>query len=220
MPGGWTMSMAWMIMPGQGALGAAAAFMAMWIVMMAAMMLPSLVPTLSNYRRALHLALDAGSSQPILLAGAAYFLVWTAFGILAYFVGLGLVALEMRTSEFARLVPIVTGIVVLLAGAIQFTEWKARSLVQCCETPACQPSWDSRNSWNYGLRLGMNCALCCFGFMAILLVIGVMDLRVMAIVSVAITIERLLPRPKFAVRAAGILMLIAGAVLILRALAN
>src|SRR5215469_10319373 len=52
MPGGWTMSMAWMRMPGQTWLGAAASFIAMWAVMMVAMMLPSLVPTLWRYREA------------------------------------------------------------------------------------------------------------------------------------------------------------------------
>src|SRR5258708_6792622 len=51
MPGGWTMSMAWMTMPGQTWLGAASSFVGMWVVMMAAMMLPSLVPTLWRYRQ-------------------------------------------------------------------------------------------------------------------------------------------------------------------------
>ena len=46
MPGGWTMSMPWMRMPGQSWPAAAASFLGMWIVMMAAMMLPSLVPML------------------------------------------------------------------------------------------------------------------------------------------------------------------------------
>jgi len=46
MPGGWTMSMAWMRMPGQSWLGAAATFLGMWVVMMVAMMLPTLVPIL------------------------------------------------------------------------------------------------------------------------------------------------------------------------------
>src|SRR5690349_14591995 len=53
MPGGWTMSMAWMRMPGQTWTGAAASFLGMWIVMMVAMMLPSLVPALWRYRQAL-----------------------------------------------------------------------------------------------------------------------------------------------------------------------
>ena len=53
MPGGWSMSMAWMRMPGQSWLGAAATFIGMWSVMMVAMMLPVLVPMLSRYREAL-----------------------------------------------------------------------------------------------------------------------------------------------------------------------
>jgi predicted metal-binding membrane protein len=44
MPGGWTMSMAWMRMPGQTWTGVAASFLGMWVVMMVAMMLPSFVP--------------------------------------------------------------------------------------------------------------------------------------------------------------------------------
>src|SRR6202035_3337964 len=51
MPGGWTMSMAWMRMPGQTWSGAAASFLGMWVVMMVAMMLPSLVPILWRYRQ-------------------------------------------------------------------------------------------------------------------------------------------------------------------------
>src|SRR3546814_9210524 len=52
MPGGWSMSMAWMPMCGQTWTGAAAAFTGMWLVMMVAMMLPVLVPMLRRYRRA------------------------------------------------------------------------------------------------------------------------------------------------------------------------
>jgi predicted metal-binding membrane protein len=52
MPGGWSMSMTWMLMPGPTWLDAAASFLGMWVVMMVAMMLPSLVPMLWRYRRA------------------------------------------------------------------------------------------------------------------------------------------------------------------------
>ena len=52
MPGGWTMSMTWMRMPGQTWLDAAAVFVGMWVVMMVAMMLPSLAPLLWRYRQA------------------------------------------------------------------------------------------------------------------------------------------------------------------------
>ena len=53
MPGGWTMSMMWMRMPDQTWPGAAASFLGMWAVMMAAMMLPSLIPMVWHYRQAL-----------------------------------------------------------------------------------------------------------------------------------------------------------------------
>jgi len=52
MPGGWTMSMVWMRMPGQSWPEAAASFIGMWVVMMVAMMLPSLAPMLWGYRQA------------------------------------------------------------------------------------------------------------------------------------------------------------------------
>src|SRR4249919_1625323 len=51
MPGGWTMSMVWMRMPGQTWPGAAASFLGMWVAMTVAMMLPSLVPVLMRYRQ-------------------------------------------------------------------------------------------------------------------------------------------------------------------------
>jgi predicted metal-binding membrane protein len=49
--GGWTMSMAWMRMPGQTWPAATASFLGMWVVMMVAMMLPALVPMLQRYAR-------------------------------------------------------------------------------------------------------------------------------------------------------------------------
>jgi predicted metal-binding membrane protein len=58
MPGGWTMSMAWMRMPGQTSAGAAASVLGMWIVMMVAMMLPSLLPMLWRYREAVTSAVE------------------------------------------------------------------------------------------------------------------------------------------------------------------
>src|SRR4030081_3439051 len=61
MPGGWTMSMAWMRMPGQTWPGAAASFLGMWVAMMVAMMLPSLLPMLWRYREA---ARKAGATRP------------------------------------------------------------------------------------------------------------------------------------------------------------
>jgi len=83
MPGGWTMSMAWMRMPGQTWPVAAASFLGMWVVMMVAMMLPSLVPMLWRYRQAVGRTGETRLGWLTALVGVGYFLVWTVFGMAA-----------------------------------------------------------------------------------------------------------------------------------------
>src|SRR5258705_13856515 len=77
MPGGWTMSMVWVRMPGQTWPGVAASFLGMWIVMMVAMMLPSLVPMLSRYRHSVGTTCGTRLGWLDALLGTAYFFVWT-----------------------------------------------------------------------------------------------------------------------------------------------
>ncbi|HSB97235.1 MAG TPA: DUF2182 domain-containing protein, partial [Spongiibacteraceae bacterium] len=196
MPGGWSMSMTWMRMPGQTWLGAAAVFLGMWIAMMVAMMLPSLLPILSCYRRAVEQS-AMHWSRPTALLGAGYFFVWMLLGIIIFPLGIAVAALTMQYEALARAVPLVAGAVVALAGALQFGAWKAHHLACCRPVPlragkiAAHSPIVSSNSgaWHYGVRLGIHCCCCCANLTAILLVIGVMDLRVMAIVSLAITAE-------------------------------
>jgi predicted metal-binding membrane protein len=221
MPGGWTMSMAWMRMPGQTWLGAAGMFMAMWVVMMVAMMLPSLVPTLSSYRRSLGRVGGARLDGLTALAGAGYFFIWTVVGIVAYPLGVAWAAAAMRWPAVARIVPEATGAVILLAGFLQLTAWKA-SRLETCRGSSCgsaQPP-TARAAWRHGLRLGAHCTLCCSGLMAILLVGGVMDLGVMVAVAAAITIERLAPWPRHAARAVGLAAVALGIVVLARGLGH
>jgi predicted metal-binding membrane protein len=105
MPGGWTMSMAWMRMGGQTWPAAAASFLGMWVVMMVAMMLPSLMPMLWRYRRAVGRAGGARLGRLTALVGVGYFVVWTALGMAAFPVGVALAALEMQQPALARAVP-------------------------------------------------------------------------------------------------------------------
>src|ERR671912_1436640 len=72
MPGGWTMSMVWMRMPGQTWPGTAASFLGMWVVMTAAMMLPSLVPMLWRYRQAIVRTAETRVGRLTALVGAGY----------------------------------------------------------------------------------------------------------------------------------------------------
>src|SRR5213083_943467 len=188
-------------MPMSGWLGAAASFLGMWVVMMVAMMLPSLVPTLRRYHQ-------AGLGWLTALVGVGYFVVWTLFGMAAY----------PLVVALPRAVPIAVGVVVLLAGLLQFTAWKAHHLACCREAPGGDrvPA-DAGTSWRHGLRLGLHCTKCNVGLMAILLGFGVMDLRAMAAVAAAITVERLAPAGERVARATGAVALAAGFLLIARA---
>jgi predicted metal-binding membrane protein len=219
MPGGWTMSMVWTRMPGQTWIGAAASFLGMWVVMMLAMMLPSLTPILWRYRQIVGRTGESGRGRLAALVGVGYFLVWTGFGMAAFPLGVALAAIGMQQPALARAVPVAVGVVVLIAGALQFTAWKARHLARCREVPGCGhilPA-DAGTAWRHGLRLGLHCSYCCAGLMAILLVIGVMDLRAMAAVAAAITIERLAPAGERVARAIGVVVVAAGLLLIARA---
>jgi predicted metal-binding membrane protein len=198
--------------------GAAASFLGMWVVMMVAMMLPSLVPMLGRYREAVGGASSRRLSQLTAIVGMGYFFVWTALGMVVFLLGVGLAAIEMRWPALARAAPLAAGVAVLIAGALQLTSWKARHLAFCREAAARRGALraDAVVAWRYGLRLGLHCSYSCAGLTAIVLVMGVMDLRVMALVAVAITVERLAPAGVAAARVIGIIAVGAGFFLMAR----
>lgn len=219
MPGGWTMSMAWVRMPAQTWPGAAASFLATWFVMMVAMMLPSLAPMLWRYRQAIATTGGARLGSLTGLAGAGYFFVWTVLGVAVYPLGAALAAVEMRVPELARAVPVAVGVVVVIGGSLQLTAWKARHLARCRNTPGCGRPLQAHPvaAWNHGLRLGAHCGQCCSNLMVILLCLGVMDLRAMAVVGAAIAAERLAPARARVARAIGLGGVATGLLLIARA---
>ncbi len=219
MPGGWTMSMAWMRMPGQTWPVAAASFLAMWVVMMVAMMLPSLVPMLQRYRLAVGRPGGTRLGRLTALVGVGYFFVWTVLGLAAFPLGVALAEITMQQPALSRAVPVAAGVAILLAGVLQLTEWKARHLACCREAPGrgrTLPA-DAGTAWRHGVSLGLHCSRCCAPLMVILLVLGVMDLRVMAVVAAAIFVERLAPAGERVARAIGAVAIGAGLFLIARA---
>jgi predicted metal-binding membrane protein len=219
MPGGWTMSMTWMRMPGQTWLASVTSFLAMWVVMMVAMMLPSLVPMLRRYRHAVGTKGETRLGRLTALVGAGYFFVWAVFGIAAFPLGVALSAIAMQQPKVARAAPIAVGVVVLIAGFFQFTPWKAHHLASCREAPGrgCALPAEAATAWRHGLRIGFHCSLCCAGLMAILLVIGLMNLGAMAVVAAVITVERLAPASKRVSRLIGAGGVVTGLFLIVRA---
>jgi predicted metal-binding membrane protein len=215
MPGGWTLSMAWMPMCGQGWAHVAVGFLGMWMAMMVAMMLPALVPALRRYRRAVGAPCPGGLA---VLVGLGYFSVWAAIGIAIFPAGVAAAELALRQPALARAVPVAAGLAVLIAGAAQFSAWKSRHLA-CCRAapPRGRLAPDAGTAWRHGLRLGRHCACSCAGPTAVLLVLGVMDLGAMAAVASAITAERLAPDGERVARGLGAVAIGAGLVLILQA---
>jgi predicted metal-binding membrane protein len=219
MQGGWTMSMAWMRMPGQSWRAAMVSFVGMWAPMMVAMMMPSHVPMLLCHRQAVAVAGARRLGLLTALVSMGYFSVWTGVGIVIYPMGVALAALEMQSPALARVIPIAVGVVVLLAGTFQFTSWKMRHLVSCRDASGHGRSVavNAASSWRYGIRLGLQCAFACANLTTMLLALGAMDLRAMGIVTLAITAERLAPAGEAVAKAAGCIVIGAGLILIARA---
>ena len=214
--GGATMSMH---TPGGDWPGTAASFLGMWLPMMAAMMLPSLLPVLWRYHCAATRAYAASPGRSTLLVGLGYFLAWTLAGLAVYPLGRVFGSVVMRLPESSRVLAPAAGAIVLLAALLQFTRWKARLLACCRASPAHRLEWRGGMvaAFRCGLRLGRHCIGCCAGATAVLFALGWMDLRVMAAVTVAITAERIAPGGTAAMRAVGLVGIVAGVALLARA---
>lgn len=163
-----------------------------------------------------------------LVAGAGYFFVYAIIGVAAFPLGVMLAEAEMRSPTMSQAVPLAGGVIVVLAGAIQLSKWKAHQLACCREELACSitPAFSTprklapgtRAAWKHGMQLGLRCSLCCASLTAVLFILGVMDFRAMAAVAAAITAERLLPAGERVARLIGIGVVAAGLYLLARAL--
>jgi len=176
----------------------------MAVAMMVAMMLPSLAPTLWRYHRHLRAMQTVSAGQRTTLFAAGYASVWSAIGL----------ALFAMNAELSPLAPSALGAVILGVGTVQRSRWKAKRLLRCRE--ACVVGAGSKSmmtAWRDGCRLGVDCALSCAAPMALLLVAGLMDARMMSIITAAITAERVAPSGARIARLTGGLALIAGLVM-------
>src|SRR5436853_6923733 len=115
--------------------GAAGSFLCMWVVMMVAMMLPSLVPMLWRYRQAVGRPGETRLGRLTALVGMGYFFVWTVFGMAAFPLGVALAVVELQQPALARAVPIAVRVVALMASSLQLTAWKAQPLSCCRAAP-------------------------------------------------------------------------------------
>jgi predicted metal-binding membrane protein len=220
MPGGWTMSMMWMRMPGQTWTASAAMFMLMWLAMMVAMMLPSALPMLLNFRQFFPGNENRNLGAPVIFAASGYFLVWQVFGAAVYLAGMIFALATMHLEWLSRMVPALSGAALMAAGVIQLTAWKMSGLRQCRISGCAElPGGDAlKAGWCHGLKQGAVCFICCLAPMLALLALGAMNLMVMILIAATIATEKLVSKPEPFVRIFGIAALIIGAIAIARSL--
>jgi predicted metal-binding membrane protein len=175
--------------------------------MMAAMMLPSFAPTLWRYHRALGATRVPRAGGWTLVFALGYAVVWTMIASALYAVS------DASVPSWAA------GAVVLWAGVIQCTQWKAIRLVRCRDAfaPGCVMPCGPRTAFRDGWRFGIDCGLSCAAPTAILFVVGLMDVRAMAAITLVITAERLAPMGTRIARVTGAVAFCAGLIMCLRA---
>ena len=195
------------------ALGTAAWFLGVWVVMMGAMMLPSVAPTVALYSKLKH---TRTIGAPLLFT-SGYLLVWSAAGLLVYLLATVGAPLFGDALAWNRAGRYVAGVIVLLAAAYELTPLKDVCLGKC-RTPLgfLLGSWRDGLSGavNMGVRHGAWCLGCCWALMASLFALGVMSVVWMAVVAGLIAFEKLIPSPRAATYGTAAVLLILGALML------
>jgi predicted metal-binding membrane protein len=177
-----------------------------WVVMMSAMMFPSIVPMVLTFgfvqrRRSDRGSVEGAVSSWVFVSG--YLLTWTAFGLLAYGVYVGVRSLSIPALSWHRGGRYLAGGVLLAAAVYQLTSIKDACLRRC-RAPLDFVLTQWRDGPLGALRMGAVhgawCVGCCWGLMAALFAVGVMSLTWMIAIAVLIAIEKLLPRRELANR--------------------
>ena len=173
-------------------LGGFGWFVGVWVVMMAAMMFPSVAPTVALYSR---MTRERAPAAPLLFAGG-YLLTWAVAGIAAYGVGAAATAVWGDALSWDRGGRWIAGVTLLVAAVYELTPLKEVCLGKCRS-----PLGTLLGSWRDGpvgaLRMGTKngawCVGCCWALMASLFALGVMSISWMAFVAGLIAIEKTLP---------------------------
>jgi predicted metal-binding membrane protein len=184
-------------------LGTLGFYVGSWIVMMAAMMFPSVAPTVRIYsrvqRRRDEREGSARAGTAIVLFVAGYLVTWIAFGLAAFAIFEIVDGLDISWLAWDEGGPYVAGAVILAAAVYELTPAKDACLDKCRS-----PLDFLMERWHEGpggaLLLGMEhgawCVGCCWGLMAVLFALGVMSVGWMIFVAVLIAVEKLAPWPR------------------------
>lgn len=170
---------------------------AMWVVMMAGMMLPSAAPALLIYAAVVRKSPEGARAPVHVYAfGGGYLLVWTAFSLVATVLQRWLAHLLLLTPMMDASDRRFGGALLMVAGLYQFTPFK-RACLRYCRSPAEFLTRYWRTGTAGGLYLGwlhgLYCLGCCWALMLLLFVGGVMNLWWIAGLTVFVLLEKLVP---------------------------
>ena len=194
-------------------LGALSWFLGVWVVMMAAMMFPSVSPTVALYSR---MTKRRTPVAPLVFT-SGYLLTWTSAGLLAFAISDGgrrLLGTELSWDEAGRWV---AGGTLIVAAVYQLTPLKNACLTKCRS-----PLGFLLGSWRDGIwgalkmgaRHGAWCVGCCWALMASLFALGVMSIAWMAFAAALIAAEKTLPWGRAVTYGTAAILLVLGVVLI------
>jgi predicted metal-binding membrane protein len=192
----------------------------MWMVMMVAMMLPSAAPMILMFaavsrNRRLH----QRPYVPVAVFGLGYLAVWSGFSVVATLAQWLLHREALLSAMMVSSSALLGGVLLLLAGFFQFTPLKRHCLTHC-RAPLEFITAHWREGWGgaflMGLEHGLFCAGCCWALTALLFVLGVMNLLWIAVLTVLVGLEKILPRRAFISRGTGVLLAVWGLWVLLR----
>ena len=190
----------------------------MWAVMMVAMMLPSATPMILLYGRVREARVAHGRPYaPTAAFVAGYITVWIAFSLAATTLNWGLHLSGDLSSMMGHTTPVFGGILLIIAGLFQWTPLKDTCLAHC-RSPIgfLMGNWreGSSGAMKMGLHHGAYCLGCCWMLMVLLFVLGVMNLPWVAVLTVMVLGEKILPRGDLLSRLLGAAMVVWGGWLI------
>lgn len=187
---------------------------AMWAVMMVGMMLPSALPTILLFRRAIHS--DPQVRAPVARTftfASGYVVAWTAFSVVATLLQWGLAHAALLSPMMVSASPWLGGVILIIAGAYQWTPLK-NVCVTHCRSPLAFLMQHWRPGMPGALRLGLHhglyCVGCCWALMLLLFFGGVMSLLWIGAITAFVLLEKLAPYGVQGGRLSGIALVLSG----------
>jgi predicted metal-binding membrane protein len=189
-------------------------FLAVWVATMIATMFPAAAPMILMFARVGASQRTAGKAAvAVRWFASGYLLVWTGLGLGAYFLAMGAESAAGRFSLVADNAARLGGVLIVVAGAYQFSALKDRCLTRCRSPLAfVMQHWRGGRAGavRMGVRHGWDCAGCCWALMALMFPLGMMNVAALAGVTAVVYAEKVLPGADALRRVAGIALLLFG----------